>query len=741
MHAAPPPRRELPPERRSGLGRVALYILGGLVTLAVAAAALLLVYPPTDLVRGRLAAEVERQTGRKLAIRDAGITLASGLGVRLSGVSLSAPPAMGGRPLLTAERIDVSLSLLPLVLREVKLEQLTLVRPVLELRVDGSGRRSWDFAAERALGAPRYAQASGRATDAGLPAELKEFVRNASPPGQGRAAAGLGLEGLSLADVRIEGGRIRYEDGRAGVTHDVRGIDATLSLPAVGGPLSVKGNVTFAAERIAVDARIDQLRDLLAERIVPARIKLDGSSLAASFDGRLAAGAQPAGEGRLILKSAAPAAVARAMELPISGLEGLGPVAFEGQIKVAPLSVSIASSTFSSAAMAGTGAAAIELAAERPSLTANLRLASLDVERLSGIALVARPSAATAAGRFAAPAAVATPPAAGPATAPPGSIGDLIERETAPPATSPATRVHGFRQRAGNQWDVDAIDTGLLKTFDADIRATVTMLKLPRLELQGVQAGAELKSGVLRASLTDAQVAGGHIRGLVSLDSRQAALTVGANLSGDSVAMKPLLDAAGIDLLDGRGRAVVAVSAQGTSERELISTLGGRADLKISDGHLHGWDAQAIVDGLVRGQMPPAHRQGGTRTPFRELSATFQIAQGVARTKDIRLDGNALSASGTGTVNIVDRNVDFTLKPRVAAGGLEVPVRIAGSWEDPSVVADVAGALKSPQAQEAVRQLKDGNVEGALRSVLGNGPKADEKIGKAKELLRGFLGR
>jgi AsmA protein len=164
--------------------------------------------------------------------------------------------------------------------------------------------------------------------------------------------------------------------------------------------------------------------------------------------------------------------------------------------------------------------------------------------------------------------------------------------------------------------------------------------------------------------------------------------------------------------------------------------------VKVTDGALIGWDVNAMIGGLgglARGEVPSTRRQADARTPFRQLSGTFQIANGVARTRDMALDSPTLVASGAGTVNIVDRNLDLTFKPKIPGSGLEVPVRVAGSWEDPSVIPDVAAALNSPQAKEAIRQLKDGDVDGALKSVLGSGAKGEKQLDKAKELLRGIF--
>ncbi len=660
-----------PPRRR---GRTAVYVFLGLVALVAAGLGVLVAAPPVDLVRAHVVAAVERQTGRTLRIGSAGVSFASGLGVSLADVTLSAPPAMAGAPLLTAERIEVSLALFPLIVREVKVDRLTLVKPVLDLRVDADGRRSWNFA-ERTEGRPgadplRYAQAPGPHSDAGsLPPELADFMRNASPPKTaGASSSRLGLEALSLADVRIEGGRIRYADLRSGVARELSGIDANLSLPSIGGPLAVTGHAVLAGERVAVDLRLDQLRELLAERSIPVRVGLEGKAISASYDGKIAVGAQPLGEGRIVLRAPSAARLARVLDLPLTGLDALGAVSLEGQIRATTSSLMLTSANLAAGETAGVGILGIEYGGERPRLVTNMRLAVLDLDQLSPVAWVA-PQASPSAdlgtpGRFAAPAAsTAAPPG------PPRSIGDLLEREGAAPqpATNPATRVHGFRKRVGNQWDVDAIEAAPLRLMDADARLQVAALRSGKLEASNLQAGIELKGGVLRLTLTEGQIAGGTVRGLASIDARKPSLIVGANLTGEGLALKQLLAVAGVDLIDGRGRLVVAVSAEGGSERELVSTLAGRAEVKFADGALVGWDADAIVTGLGRGQMPSAHRQADARTPFKELSGNFNISQGVARTRDLKLDSRSLTATATSTSSSSPASLPAASRSRFAS--------------------------------------------------------------------------
>lgn len=744
-YRAPLEEYNYPVERAGGIGRKLVYAFLVLVALLAIGLGALLVAPPVDLVRSHVVAEVERQTGRRLTIGSAGVSFASGLGVSLDDVALSAPPGMEGPPLLTAERIEVSLALLPLVTRELRVERLTMVKPVLHLRVDRSGRRSWHFAGagdtmpRRPL---RYAEAPAPATDAGgLPPEVTDFMRNASPL---RHSASGGLDALALSDVRILGGTLRYADDRSALSHEVTGMDATVSFPSVDGPLTMEGEVVLEGEREVVKLQLNDVRGFLADRAVSMRASARGKVVNASFDGRISTGAKPLKEGKLALEAPSASALFRALGLPVIGADAIGPVSLDGQLRATDESLMLTSATLAAGQSSGTGTLGLETSGQRPRLIANMQLAALHLDPLlsvrrddSAAPPAAPPSEASSPGRFAVPGATRMPSAA-----PPRSIGDLLKRDdAAPAATSPAARVKGFRQRLGNQWEVDAIDVASLRTIDIEGRFQIASLHTEKLTVESLQTGVELNDGVLRITVADGRIAGGAVRGLASVDARQSPMTVGANISGDNVGLKPLLDLAGIDLIDGKGRLIVALSAKGTSERELVSTLAGRAEIKVTEGALVGWDADAIVAEVGRGRMPHTERRHDARTPFKELSGNFQIAQGVARSKDLKLDSETVTASGTATVNIVDRNLDIVLKPKVASGGIEVPVRIAGPWGAPNLVADVAGVLKSPQAQEAVKNLKDGNVDGALRSVLGNGPKAEKKINKAKELLRGLLDR
>lgn len=221
------------PKRRGRWAGMLAYGALAMLALLLAGATLLIVAPPTDLIRDRLIAEVKARWGRDLSIKGgAELTFVPALGVRLKGVTLSAPAGMTGPPLIEADGLEVQVALLPLVSRNVSVERLVLRRPVIELRVDGQGRRSWDFAAAGSLPQPgllRYAQVATRGADGQkLPAELQDFVKNASPANTAAKVKLGGAGGLSFGDVHVAEGTIKYADARKGVQHEVKGIDARL---------------------------------------------------------------------------------------------------------------------------------------------------------------------------------------------------------------------------------------------------------------------------------------------------------------------------------------------------------------------------------------------------------------------------------------------------------------------------------------------------------------------------------
>jgi AsmA protein len=165
------------------------------------------------------------------------------------------------------------------------------------------------------------------------------------------------------------------------------------------------------------------------------------------------------------------------------------------------------------------------------------------------------------------------------------------------------------------------------------------------------------------------------------------------------------------------------------------SRLHGAAALQLRDGAIKGLNLakslrQAKAALSLRGDATEKARQT-EKTDFSELSASFQIADGVARSNDLDLKSPYLRLGGDGAVDIGKGRIDYTARATVtgtAAGqggaelaalkGVTVPVRLTGPFEaidwkiQWSAVA--AGALQN----KVEDKLRD-----RLGDKLGLGPK------------------
>jgi AsmA protein len=704
----PPPRlrplREATPRRRSWLARLGVVALYGALALACVVAAVatfLLIAAPTDLAREQIVVQIKARTGRTLEIKGpAAFTLYPHVGFSLSDVVLSAPPGMQAAPLLIAKRLSAEVRLMPLMKREVVVRRLVIADPVIELTIDAEGRRSWDFAAADVPQGPvRVAQAGSRGTKSdALPAELKDFVRNASDPAKAgeTALATRGLEELALADTRFENGTLRYRDLRAGRLHEARAIHAQFSMRALASPLDIKGTFEWQGESMALDARLTALKSVLEGRPATLVAALSGRPLQASYEGAL---------------------VQRGTELPPAA--GAGPGALTGMLKVSGTSTTLDALVATLDGNSANGSVAIETGGVRPLVKANLRMAELSLDKLSTGASQVSPSPQAPPTRRPEP----SPPAPKDATQP-QSIEDLLARD------APGPQVRGFLVRDG--WSGDPLTLAALREVDVEARLSLGKITSGRLQVASTRLAAILKGGQLRLDVEDTQLYEGRGRGFLTLDATKAAATLAANLQLEGVAAQSLLkDAAGFDSLAGKGRVSLAVAGQGASEKEIVETLAGRADLTVADGAIVGWNIPGMIRGLSQGRFSGFDRQPGERTDFSELAASFQIASGIATTKDLRLTSPALRVAGAGQVELPARRLDLTLRPRLAGLGdadlsaFEVPIRVQGPWDRPSYAPDLKDVLRDPdKAIDAARKLgkqldPDGKLGSIIRGLLG----------------------
>lgn len=694
-----------------------------LLIVAGGAIGFLIINPPSDLIRQTVVEQVKARTGRDLIVAGpASFAIYPGLGVSLQDVSLSAPPGMTGQ-VVTMKALNVSVKALPLLSRKVEVDSLILKDPVFDLKIDKSGQRNWAFAEPQTP--VRYAQATDATTT------------DANPNLPARTAA---IDHLRFDDVRIENGTFNFSDERNGKTQHVETINVKLALESLDSPMSAEGNLAYRGEKIDFNGKLTNPRSAIETNAARLAFNASNRHVATSYDGSVALkdGADLAGKVHVKSFSARNLAAWLGTELP--PVPGFGPLSIAGTLKTQGNVTTFTDATFALDGGTATGTIALTQQGVRPHIRADLKISELNLNTY----MIAEGSA---------PLAVEPAPAnaRSPAKAPgaPDDIEKLLN--------APATKVYGAVQRAG--WSSEAINLALLGVADADAKLHVGKLTYKDIKVGQSALTVALKNRVMKTAFDDIQLYGGRGQGVVTVDGTAKAAAVAAKFSLAGMSAQPFLqDAASMNWLSGKANVTLDITGTGTSQLQLVESVNGKASVKFSDGAIVGFNLAGAIRQIQQGKLPNLQTSSSEKTDFSELNGTFNIINGVAQNQDLQLISPLLRVTGAGNIHLAPRTIDYTVKPKLVASlegqqgnaalsGLEIPVRITGSWDKPKYEPDLKGVLADPDKavgaiKEAAKKFKGKNTDEIVDSLLGgDGSEASKESSKtkAKNLLNKFL--
>lgn len=732
--------RGRPPERRRTSPLLLGFIYGGIGLLALAAFAITFVAisPPTDLIRREIVRQVKSATGRDLTIAGpASFTFFPTIGLRLADVSLSAPPDMGGAPLATAKSFEVGVRLLPLLRKEIVVDRLVLNEPVIVLRVDAQGRKSWDMASASSARPVRLAQAEPAGGTLRDFSQGMEFGAGASGTTEAPSRV-RGISDLALGDLRIVNGTLRYADARDGSAYQVDALSAQAGLTSIAHPLDAEGSLVWAREKVDFKGTLTSPQDLLEQRPAKLVLELSGAPVALGYDGSLMLGDAVDAQGAVNGKAPSLRALARWLGTELPPVPGFGAAAFAGDLRVREHALRLTNANLSLDGATAAGTIDVATGGVRPHVEADLRVSQLKLDNyMPG-------EGGTGAPRPAPPPVAVSPPPHSPSPSP-QSIEDLLDQ--------PGPRVKGFTQRAG--WSGEQLDLASLGLLDADARLGVVDMTYGKIRMDSAQLVVALEDRVLKTTFADVKLYQGRGTGLVTLDATGPDAVFGANLQLDAIAAEPLLkDASGIDWLAGTGDATLALSGRGDSQAAIVQSLNGKADIAVQNGALIGFNLGGAMRAISEGKVPDFDGSPSERTDFSALTGSFVITAGIAKNDDLMLASPLLRAGGSGIVDLPQRSLDYTLRPKLVASragqggeqnlaGLEIPLHITGPWDRPNVAPDIAGAINNPGTVEAVKELGKQFKGKSAGEVVDDlfGKSEDGQPSKAERLLQKFLGK
>lgn len=462
----------------------------------------------------------------------------------------------------------------------------------------------------------------------------------------------------SLAPLVIEDGDIRYLDERTGTAFAVGHVDASLDAAKLGGPVSLKGHATWHNERLAVDFYAKAPQRLAGEGS-PVDFTVVGAFVNVNYGGlaRLNGGLGLAG--RVDFSTPSLRDLARWAGKPLAPGGGLKAFSLNGALDLTNSVITVTDAAVALDGMTGKGKLSIDTRSKRPTVTA-----ALDIDRLDVNAYLGAPR----------------PPA---------------------PAGTPGV----------DAWSPARIDLSGLTSMDARLALTADAVQYRDVAIGKTRIDATLEGGRLIARLNDMAFYGGKAGGEIVLSSggNGDAIMQGRLTANGIDGGRLIKDFAGIGRLSGKAWLSLALAARGKSERELVSTLGGAAKLRFTNGSIGGIDIAAMIRKVASGTLKGWDETSGKGSAFALLEASYKIADGVATGDDLQLLGPLMRVTGKGSVDLLRRRLDYRVEPKLVAApqsqggketlhGLPVPVVVAGAWTAPAIYPDIKGVLHDPKA-------------------------------------------
>lgn len=707
------------------MGKLIKLVVSLVLLLVVIAIALPLVIDPNDY-RDDIIAAVEENTGRKLTMEgELGLSVFPWVGIDIGKTSLGNAKGFGDKPFAAINSASVRIKLMPLFAKEIVADTITLDGLQLNLAKNSKGVTNW-------------ADLGGGKPDA--------------QPAKTETGSGVGLKGLAIGGFSINNATINWQDDSTGQSYQVNNfslnsgaivpgenIDLSLAMDLASKQPEMTAHLTLDGS-LGIDDAIENLSVLPLKLTVSAKgDTLPGGKLDASLNSDI----------RVNLKALA--VKLENLSLTSGDLALTGNVdaknlaaqpAINGNIKLAEMNLrkwlqtlGIALPAMSNDKAMSRFSADLKLSSKGTSHNIDTLKVLLDSTNINGKAGLTGntigfavnvdqinvddylPPASTAKST---PASVDSPSGQSASSAQP--VSGAASSATAEPALFPVELIRGL---------------------DINGKLAIGKIIVSKLTAEQLQLNVTAQKGVVNLDKKIGRFYEGSFDGNTRLNvaGKTPRLAVKANLLNLQAA--PLIkDLANKDLLDGKGRFNMDITSSGNTVSAIKKALGGNFDFRFENGAVKGINlAQTLRETKAKFEgktLPPSNEP--LQTDFSELSGSGKITNGVINNPDLLAKSPFLRVNGSGTVNIVQETLDYLVQATVVSSdkgqggeplsdlkGLNIPVKLTGSYLAPNYSVDWGKVLLSSQKAEVDKKIEEKkqelkeDLQDKLKKKLGDG--------------------
>lgn len=635
-------------------------IVGIVIVLVIAGIIVLTLTFDPNQYKGQITRIVKEQTGRELTIGGKiSLSIFPWIGAEIRTVSLSNAPGFGNQPFAQVGELGVKVKLLPLLHKEVVVDQIIIDGLRLNLAKDRAGRSNWEDLAGK--GAPKTAAKPG--------------TQPATP-----------MAGLLVSGVSVRNSQVVWDDRSSGKRYTVRNLDfntgeispgrmtdVQLAFDLESGSPPLRTRVTFKA-RLAVDPEKQTLdapsASLEAAGVTIKLANLKGTRIidAPTFSGTLDI---PTFDARSLMRTFG-------VKYETADKNALSKVTFNGPFSASTSAIEFRNFRLGLDETTLRGSFSLRDFAH-PAYRFDLNLDNIDVDRYLPPSQPAQKARAGQPTAQAQPTPVVVPLAALRALNVNGSLG--VQKLKAIGIHS--TDVGAKLVARGGVISLSPMQAKLYGgsysgSADVDARGRVPVFKMDE-KLDGVQIGPLLKD-------------------MQTFDYFTGTGNLAFNLGARGLNAKEITSS-----LNGNGSfAVRNGKIEGVDLVKIIN------------------QTRAIAE-QVRGKPVRAQTAAGDATVFNRITGTVHVVNGVAQNNDLVLESPALGATGKGSASLVAQNMDYVLRVVINQDNPDkrttVPVIIRGPFSALQYNVDWGEILKE-QAQKQIKKELQKQLNEGLRKLL-----------------------
>jgi len=252
------------------------------------------------------------------------------------------------------------------------------------------------------------------------------------------------------------------------------------------------------------------------------------------------------------------------------------------------------------------------------------------------------------------------------------------------------------------------VDLSGLRAIDGQFSLTAQTFAWKRYRVSPLRLDATLDSGLLKVTTLQGKIWNGAVDATASADANTGRVAMKGTASGIDL-NRAVKDVADKDWIEGTGRVAMDIASTGPSVNALKSALQGQLAMKLQNGAVKGINLGKAIgsakSAIGLGQNQAQKASETEKTEFSEMSVSFQVANGVARSKDLDIRSPLLRIDGEGDIDIGKSRIDYLARATVLGGeksgnkstdksgdkgwsasdllaykGLQVPVRLSGPF-------------------------------------------------------------